>query len=112
MIRRLTDLDFKSEEIQEQFHRSSTMLQVICQKFEQLCSARGWYTEVLGVDETLDIAIVQIKGRKTKYMKSVVNSMNSQFSELKDERLVCYPIDSESGVFQLLVPADVIGISH
>lgn len=93
---------YSSEETREIFHKSPTLLQMVCGIFESISLSFRIEPELVVSDDNL--AAIMIPGLTPDRYIDICTKMNNQFKR-KDNEFTCILIDEENGLFEIYVTA-------
>jgi len=94
-------VNYTDEESRLNFHKSKTLLQMVCQMFESFCFLHAVEPEFVDlIDE--DRALMGVPDLFQEQAEDVVDKINTQFPR-KDEFLTCRIMDPDLNLFEIFV---------
>jgi len=93
-------MKFTDEESREQFHSAPTLLQLVCQMFEN--EAFLFHVEPELIEVQGDVAVLGLPDLSEDVCNEIELKINQQFLR-KDSELTCTLVDPEIGLFAIQV---------
>jgi len=104
-------MTYIDEESRLEFHKSNSLLQMVCQIFESFCFIQGLMPEFIELlDE--DTALLGLPNAEEAQAEDLMQKINSQFLRI-DGALTCSMMDKEWGLFRIFVtkPGDLLYVN-